>query len=98
MARALGQGDVEPRHRRHSSPGDARFARLGVDDRAPPAEWTGETGFVRAELLARHLPAGYRRFQFFICGPAPMMDATERALSELGVPEARIHTERFDMV
>jgi len=27
-----------------------------------------------------------------------MMDATERALSELGVPEARIHTERFDMV
>jgi len=64
----------------------------------PPADWAGETGFVRADLLARHLPPGYRRFQFFICGPAPMMDAAERALAELGVPDARIHTERFDMV
>ena len=64
----------------------------------PPADWVGETGFVRADLLARHLPHGYRRFQFFICGPAPMMDATEGALAELGVPDARIHTERFDMV
>jgi predicted ferric reductase len=64
----------------------------------PPADWAGETGFVRADLLARHLPPGYRRFQFFICGPAPMMEAAERALAELGVPDARIHTERFDMV
>lgn len=64
----------------------------------PAANWTGETGFVRAELLSRHLPRGYRRFQFFICGPGPMMDAAETALIELGVPEARIHTERFDMV
>jgi predicted ferric reductase len=64
----------------------------------PAEDWTGETGLVRADLLARHLPPGYRRFQFFICGPAPMMDAAERALAELGVPDARIHTERFDMV
>jgi predicted ferric reductase len=64
----------------------------------PPAGWQGEAGFVSAELLARHLPRGYRRFQYFICGPAPMMDAVERALSELGVPDERIHTERFDMV
>jgi predicted ferric reductase len=64
----------------------------------PAAEWAGETGFVRADLLARHLPPGYRRFQFFICGPGPMMDAAERALSDLGVPDARIHTERFEMV
>jgi NAD(P)H-flavin reductase len=27
----------------------------------PPAEWPGETGRVRAEVLARHLPPGYRR-------------------------------------
>src|SRR5262249_42367003 len=64
----------------------------------PPADWVGEAGFVRADLLARPLPHGYRRFQFFICGPAPMMDAAERALAELGVPDARIHTERYDMV
>ena len=64
----------------------------------PPADWAGETGYVRAELLSRHLPRGYRRFQFFICGPGPMMDAAEAALIELGVPAERVHTERFDMV
>jgi predicted ferric reductase len=64
----------------------------------PPGNWTGETGYVTPELLVRHLPRGYRRFQFFICGPVPMMDAAETALVELGVPAERVHTERFDMV
>jgi ring-1,2-phenylacetyl-CoA epoxidase subunit PaaE len=31
----------------------------------------------------------------FICGPAPMMDAAERALLEAGVARERIHIERF---
>ena len=44
-----------------------------------------------------HLPPAYRRFQFFICGPDPMMDAAEAALVKLGVPAERVHTERFDM-
>jgi ferredoxin-NADP reductase len=64
----------------------------------PPQNWTGETGYLRADVLERHLPPGYRRFQFFICGPDPMMDAAEAALAELGVPPERVHTERFDMV
>ncbi|HQR29510.1 MAG TPA: ferredoxin reductase family protein [Anaeromyxobacteraceae bacterium] len=64
----------------------------------PPAGWTGETGLVDAELLLRHLPAGFQRFQFFTCGPPPLMDAMERALPLLGVPPERIHAERFDMV
>jgi ferredoxin-NADP reductase len=64
----------------------------------PPEDWTGETGYLTAEILSRHLPPGHRRFQFFICGPDPMMDAAEAALVELGVPAERVHTERFDMV
>ncbi len=61
--------------------------------------WDGERGFVTAELLARHLPPSlYRRFQYFICGPGPLMDAMEKVLPEIGVPSDRIHTERFDMV
>jgi predicted ferric reductase len=64
----------------------------------PPEDWSGATGFVTAEIFARHLPPGYERFQFFICGPDPMMDAAETALVELGVPAERVHTERFDMV
>jgi predicted ferric reductase len=63
----------------------------------PPDGWAGERGYVTAEILARHLPPGYRRFQCFICGPDPMMDAAEAALTELGVPPERVHTERFDM-
>lgn len=64
----------------------------------PPRGWTGESGYVTPEVLARSLPTGYRRFQCFICGPDPMMDAAEAALIELGVPPERVHTERFDMV
>jgi predicted ferric reductase len=64
----------------------------------PPDGWEGERGYLTAEILSRHLPAGYRRFQYFICGPDPMMDAAEAALIGLGVPGERVHTERFDMV
>jgi predicted ferric reductase len=64
----------------------------------PPTAWAGESGYISADLLARYLPHGYRRFQFFICGPAPMMDVAESALFGLGVAAERIHTERFDMV
>jgi predicted ferric reductase len=64
----------------------------------PPDDWAGETGYVTAEVLERHLPPGHRRFQYFICGPDPMMDAAEAALIRLGVPPERVHTERFDMV
>jgi predicted ferric reductase len=57
-----------------------------------------EPDYVTADVLSSHLPPGYRRFQFFICGPDPMMDAAEEALIGLGVPPERVHTERFDMV
>ena len=51
-----------------------------------------------AEVLSRNLPPGYQRFQFFIRGPDPMMDAVEAALVQLDVPAERVHTERFNMV
>jgi len=61
--------------------------------------WTGERGFVSADILTRHLPTMlYRRLQYFICGPAPLMDAMEDILPGIGVPAERVHTERFDMV
>ena len=63
----------------------------------PPDGWQGEVGYLTGDVLARHLPSGYRRFQYFICGPDPMMDAAEHALIGLGVPAERVHTERFDM-
>lgn len=65
----------------------------------PPPDWDGETGFVDADLLRRHLPKRYDRQQYFMCGPPPMLDALEAALGEdLGVPMEKIHTERFEFV
>jgi predicted ferric reductase len=65
----------------------------------PSPGWQGETGRITADVLRRHLPAKqYRRWQYFVCGPSPMMDAMEEVLPELGIPQPNIHTERFDMV
>lgn len=64
----------------------------------PPEGWEGEEGRVGAAVLARHLPERYGRLQHFIRGPDPMMDAAEEALSRLGVPGRRVHSERFAMV
>jgi ring-1,2-phenylacetyl-CoA epoxidase subunit PaaE len=33
--------------------------------------------------------------EVFICGPEAMIEATEKALLEAGVPESRVYTERF---
>lgn len=64
----------------------------------PPEGWTGESGRITPDILRRHLPPQYRRYEFLICGSSPMMDAMEEALIEVGVPFRQISTERFDMV
>lgn len=64
----------------------------------PPAQWSGERGFVTEDLLRRHLPATRHRLAYFLCGPTPMTVAVERALGALGVPAAQVHSEIFDWV
>jgi len=64
----------------------------------PPPDWPGETGYIDADILARYLPTSFRRFQYFACGPTPMLAAVETALVGIGAPADRIHTERFDWV
>lgn len=64
----------------------------------PPPGWAGESCYLDAEIIARHLPDGFRRFQYFACGPVPMLKAVEESLVALGVPADRVHTERFDWV
>ncbi len=61
----------------------------------PPRGWTGERGFITAEMLARHLPLPYANHEYFICGPDVMMDAIESAVKGLGVPLSRYHSERY---
>ena len=50
-------------------------------------------GHVDVSLLRRTVPHG--RHQFYVCGPAPMMQTLVPALAEWGVPAADIHCEAF---
>lgn len=66
----------------------------------PPEDWSGERGFITMDVLQRHLPRDHtpNRYEIFICGPAPMMDAVEKGLVALKVPLGDFHSERFDLV
>jgi predicted ferric reductase len=64
----------------------------------PPDEWQGERGVVTREVLARHLPADWLTFQYFVCGPNPMLRAAENSLDELRIPLNQVHSEIFDLV
>jgi predicted ferric reductase len=64
----------------------------------PSTGWTGERGYVTAEMFKRHLPSPYADHEYFICGPDVMMDAIEKALKSLGVPLSKYHSERYSFV
>jgi predicted ferric reductase len=64
----------------------------------PPTGWTGEQGYITAEMFKRRLPPPYETHEYFICGPDVMMDAIETALKELGVPLSKYHSERYSFV
>ena len=64
----------------------------------PPEGWKGEEGFIGEEVLKRHLPEDLNNYEYFICGPDPMMDACESVLRQRGIPPWKIFSERFDMV
>jgi ring-1,2-phenylacetyl-CoA epoxidase subunit PaaE len=75
----------------------ARFTLMHVLSRQPQevALFNGRLDSAKvSELLKATLPAT-RIAEAFICGPAGMIDDTERALLEAGLPRERIHSERF---
>jgi len=47
--------------------------------------------------VLRELVPDARNHDVFVCGPVGMTDAATTSLRSLGVPRARIHTERFDL-
>lgn len=69
---------------------------LVLENPAPGHE--GERGRIDRAMLERHLPAPRQHYQYLLCGPSPMMDSIEELLFELGIPDDRIHSERFDQV
>lgn len=63
---------------------------------AKDASWTGETGLVDKEKIARLVPDAVLR-DVYVCGPKPMLDSVLSALDSLKVPKKQIHFERFTL-
>ena len=66
----------------------------------PPQDWQGEKGFLNSTILNKYLPPEWKSkgTEVFLCGPAPMMNAVEKALLASGFDESQVHTERFALV
>jgi NAD(P)H-flavin reductase len=64
----------------------------------PPPGWSGETGRVTAEVLGRLIPRDRNTRQSYVCGPDPMMDSVEAALTRLGVSLANSESERYNFI
>ncbi|MFW5748494.1 MAG: ferric reductase-like transmembrane domain-containing protein [Chloroflexota bacterium] len=64
----------------------------------PPERWQGETGFITADILDRHLPENRDEMNYFICGPIPMIDVVTQALDDIGISKQRVFTEEYEMV
>lgn len=72
---------------------DRRFEVVEVLEEPLPG-WTGEKGFVTADLVRRHIDP-LDGWQYFISGPRAMVSAMEAVVEELGIPGDRLSVERF---
>lgn len=63
-----------------------------------PDGWTGESGLINQEIVDRYLPKEPADFDYYVCGPEPLMDFAEVHLRRSGVPLRQIFSERFNIV
>ncbi len=64
----------------------------------PHEGWQGEKGTVEKALIDKYLPKNPHDFNYYICGPKPMMDIAELALRDLKIDWRHIYSERFEIV
>lgn len=55
------------------------------------------SGYITRGLIEQTLPANYKEFAYFMCGPLPMMKAMTKALNALQVPAKNISAEEYEM-
>jgi len=63
--------------------------------RGAPEGWTGYTRRIDAEMLREVLGPLGAEVRVFVCGPTLLVESVADALVGIGVPAARIKTERF---
>ncbi len=64
----------------------------------PISNWKGKIGVPNQEqtnLFLEENPPRNKAVEYFICGPAPMMDSVEATLLGRGIDKKTIHLERF---
>lgn len=84
-------------HERLARLAEAHPQRLSVVlalDRAR-SRWPGIKGQLGGERVLEALGGAVDEAEFYVCGPAAMMDSVIGALTGAGVPPGRIHQERF---
>jgi len=52
--------------------------------------------FARIDVAKERLPDSLGSYEYFICGPKPMVDGLMRDLKKEGVQRNKIHTEAFE--
>lgn len=78
-------GQVNPNYRLIATMADAGKS-------AQP--WSGETGFIRRDMLERHLP-DLKSPVYYFAGPPQMTMAMQRMLEEIGIGEQAMRYEEF---
>lgn len=71
-----------------------KFIFIPVITQTPPEGWTGETGYVTAEMLHKYIPDMTKPI-YYLSGPAEMVAAMRKILVEAEVNEDNIRTEEF---
>ena len=60
----------------------------------PSSNWKGATGIITPELVKKELP-DFNETMFYTCGPAPMVEAMEKLVANLGLQKENLKREYF---
>lgn len=61
---------------------------------APKPGWDGETGFITADVVRRHVDP-LDGWHWVVTGPPAMVDAMKRVVADLRIPDESVSTESF---
>lgn len=70
---------------------------LSLSSPLPEDQWTGQTGRIHEVVEERYLRdhPNIQAVEFYLCGPPPMIEATTKMLSTLGVADSQIAYDAF---
>ncbi|KAH6647675.1 NADH-cytochrome b-5 reductase [Truncatella angustata] len=64
----------------------------------PPVDWSGESGFITKDMVAKYLPEAAEDSKVLLCGPPPMIEATKKNLAGLGFEAPSAISKATDQV